>query len=208
MGKSWNNLFSILKKDDGKKLNKKGYIVLIGLVGLLLIIVSNIFQGPSPSQSQIDMNKSPNINTSSNSVPEGDTDEGIAELEKSYEKELAPLLENIKGVSEVEVMVNLGATKEKLYDKNLIIGKQSTTETDKNGGEREIEDYSREQQLVLVRQGDQELPLLIQTKKPDVKGVLVVAKGVDHMEVKQWVVEAVSRVLAVPTHRISVMPKN
>ncbi|WP_028783173.1 stage III sporulation protein AG [Thalassobacillus devorans] len=203
----WQDFFSFLKKEDGKKLNKRGYIVLIGLIGLLLLMVGNIFQKPSPDP--IDMTApSESGAAAETSINNADTTEGIKELEDSYEKELAPLLENIKGVSEVDVMVNLGATKEKLYDKNLIIGKQTTEESDKNGGERSIEDYSREQQLVLVRQGDQELPLLIQTKKPNVKGVLVVAKGVDHMQVKQWVVEAISRVMDVPSHRVSVMPKN
>ncbi|MFG6114380.1 stage III sporulation protein AG [Halobacillus sp. MO56] len=203
----WQDIFSFLKKEDGKKLNKRGYIVLIGLIGLLLLMVGNIFQKPSPDP--IDLAAPTESGAAAEtSINNADTNEGIKELEDSYEKELTPLLENIKGVSEVEVMVNLGATKEKLYDKNLIIGKQTTEESDKNGGERNIEDYSREQQLVLVRQGDQELPLLIQTKKPNVKGVLVVAKGVDHMQVKQWVVEAVSRVMDVPSHRVSVMPKN
>ncbi|SEB12858.1 stage III sporulation protein AG [Thalassobacillus cyri] len=203
----WQDIFSFLKKEDGKKLNKRGYIVLIGLIGLLLLMVGNIFQKPSPDP--IDLAAPSDSGAAAEtSINNADTNEGIKELEDSYEKELTPLLENIKGVSEVEVMVNLGATKEKLYDKNLIIGKQTTQESDKNGGERSIEDYSREQQLVLVRQGDQELPLLIQTKKPNVKGVLVVAKGVDHMQVKQWVVEAVSRVMDVPSHRVSVMPKN
>ncbi|MFG6121341.1 MULTISPECIES: stage III sporulation protein AG [Thalassobacillus] len=203
----WQEIFSFLKKDDGKKLNKRGYIVLVGLIGLLLLMVGNIFQKSSPDP--IDLSTQPDPGAAAETaVHNADTEEGIKDLEESYEKQLTPLIENIKGVSEVEVMINLEATKEKVYDKNLIIGKQTTEESDKNGGERSIEDYSREQQLVLVRQGDQELPLLIQTKKPNVKGVLVVAKGVDHMQVKQWVVEAVSRVMDVPSHRVSVMPKN
>ncbi len=71
-----------------------------------------------------------------------------------------------------------------------------------------VEDENEEQQVVLVRQGDQEVPLLVETRKPEVRGVLVVAKGAEQATVQEWVVQAVSRVLDVPTHRISVMPKN
>ena len=95
-----------------------------------------------------------------------------------------------------------------MFEKNLITGKQITDEKDKNGGNREIEDHTEETEVVLVRQGDQEVPLQVQTKKPTVRGVFVVAKGVDHAEVKKWVVDSTSRILDVPTHRVSVMPKN
>ncbi|MFD1018706.1 stage III sporulation protein AG [Thalassobacillus hwangdonensis] len=205
MGK-WSDLFSSLKNEEGSKLNKKGYVVLVGLIGLLLLLVGNIFQGDPSSGEKVEHGAG---QEESSNIPASKTisGENIGELEGHYEKQLTALLENIKGVSDVELMINLEATKEKVYDKNLIIGQQTTNEEDQNGGERSIEDFSREQQIVLIRQGDQELPLLIQTKKPNVKGVLVVAKGVDHMQVKQWVVEAVSRVLDVPSHRVSVMPK-
>ena len=132
----------------------------------------------------------------------------VNELEQTYKKDLELMLSKIQGVENVEVMINLDSTNVKVYEKNLITGKQLTDEKDKNGGNREIEDHTEETEVVLVRQGDQEVPLLIQTKKPSVRGVLVVATGVDHATVKQWVIESTSRVLNVPTHKVSVMPKN
>jgi len=70
-----------------------------------------------------------------------------------------------------------------------------------------VEDETKETKLVYVRQGDQEVPVLVQTKKPEVRGVFIIAKGVENATVKKWVVESVSKVLDVPTYRISVMPK-
>ncbi|SDK55747.1 stage III sporulation protein AG [Sediminibacillus albus] len=201
-----------LKQGNENKPSKLGYLLILGLVGLLLILVSGIF---SSDNTQKDTMLSVTPDTDANEEQEAflnkkntEKEEPISDLEGSYENQLTALLEKIQGVSEVETMVNLDSTKQKVYEKNLIIGTQTTDETDKNGGERTLEDSTREQEVVLVRQGDKEVPLLIHTKKPDVRGVLIVAKGVDHMQVKQWVVEAVSRVLDVPTHRISVMPKN
>ncbi|WP_053219249.1 stage III sporulation protein AG [Virgibacillus senegalensis] len=204
-----------LKQGDDNKPTKLAYVLIVGLVGLLLIIVSGIFSSSDDGKDNM-LSATPDSNTAKEQETflakkedqTAEKDEEISDLESNYESQLTSLLEKIQGVSEVETMVNLDSTKQKVYEKNLVIGTQTTDETDQNGGERTLEDSTREQEVVLVRQGDKEVPLLVHTKKPDVRGVLVVAKGVDHMQVKQWVVEAVSRVLDVPTHRISVMPKN
>ncbi|SFF54424.1 stage III sporulation protein AG [Halobacillus alkaliphilus] len=206
MNKWWSKLLEPLSSKEGKKINKPKYFIGLGLIGVLIILSSNWFQSNEPvPPSQGETAEKSSISSEANDAPE--LTDSINQLEKGYEKQLKPLLENIEGVSSVDIMINLSATHEKVYDKNLIIGKQTTKETDKNGGEREIEDYSKEQQLVLVRQGDREVPLLTKTTKPEVSGVFVTAKGVDQIQVKGWVVEAVSRVLDVPSHRISVLPK-
>ncbi|RDY70767.1 stage III sporulation protein AG [Halobacillus sp. SY10] len=208
MNKWWNKLTEPLSNKEGRKLNKTKYLIAIGIIGVLIILTSNWFQPsdpPSPALDEGNVQSQSGEGAAAAQTPE--MTDSISQLEKEYEKQLKPLLENIQGVSAVDIMINLSSTHKKVYDKNLIVGKQTTKENDKNGGEREIEDYSREQQLVLVRQGDREVPLLTQTSKPDVSGVFVTAEGVDQMQVKAWVVEAVSRVLDVPTHRISVLPK-
>ncbi|WP_246206610.1 stage III sporulation protein AG [Virgibacillus ihumii] len=199
------------KPEQSDKLSRKsGYIVIIGLIGLLLIIIGNSFSSePEEQQKTIrnipEQTEKPATETFSG---KSKNSSDVSEIEASYEKELTDMLNKINGVSETEVMVNLNSTKIKVYEKNLITGQQTTKETDKQGGTREIEDSSKETQVVLVRQGDKEVPLLIQTKKPEVRGVFIVAEGVDHATVKKWVIDAVSKVLDVPTHRVSVMPKN
>lgn len=200
-----------LKSEDGKKPTKMAYVLLIALFGLLVLIISDVFtKEPAQSQGFVTSEEKVKNNPEQETFLQKDKEDKssiMADVEEHYEKELSKLLESIQGVSSVEVMVNLESTELKVFEKNTTVGKQSTDETDKNGGKRTIEDYTEDKQTVLIRTGDQEMPLLIQTKKPKVSGVLVVAKGVDHMQVKQWIVEAVSRVLDVPTHRISVMPK-
>lgn len=199
-----------LKTENGNKPTKIGYVLILGLVGILVIITSGLLQGETNSREPTgELAQQKTSETEEETFLQKDTKSSdVVEIETQYETDLTELLEKISGVSAVEVMVNLDATNEQIYEKNLIIGTQTTEETDQNGGERNIEDTTEEQQIVIVRQGDDEVPLLIQTKKPEIRGVLVVAKGVEHLETKQWVTEAVSRVLDVPIHRISIMPKN
>ncbi|MFC3039031.1 stage III sporulation protein AG [Virgibacillus xinjiangensis] len=189
---------------------KTGYIVILALAGLMFLIIGNIFSTPEengsangpPEEMQLEQDQleSP----PSDDVP---VTADVDELEQSFKQEMEGMLNKIQGVSEAEVMVNLDSTNINVYEKNLIKGQQTTDENDKNGGTRKVEDTTEESQVVLVRQGDKEVPLLTQTEKPEVRGVFVVAKGADHASVKKWIVEAVSRVLDVPSHRVSVMPK-
>lgn len=209
----FDKVFSLLrlKSEDGKKPTKMAYLLLVALFGLLVLLISDIFTNePDQSQDTNTQQEAVQHNAEQETFLQKDKEDKaslMSDVESYYEKELSKLLDSIQGVSDVEVMVNLESTELKVFQKNTTVGKQTTNETDKNGGQRKIEDSTEDSQTVLIRAGDQEMPLLIQTKKPKVSGVLVVAKGVDHLKVKQWVIEAVSRVLDVPTHRISVMPK-
>ncbi|MDX8046023.1 stage III sporulation protein AG [Gracilibacillus sp. S3-1-1] len=205
-------ILSSLKSKD-KKITKVQYIALFALIAVFILLVSNMFssnqsdnQVPNPSitpEAALDDME----NETWNQAEMAETTSKIGDLEVAYEQDLVKLLEKITDVSDVEVMVNLDATNEQVYEKNLVIGSQVTNESDQNGGSRKVDDETREQSVVIIRQGEQEIPLLVQTKKPQVRGVLVVANGVDNLEVKKWVLEAVSKVLDVPAHRVSVMPK-
>lgn len=203
-------LKKIIQQTDSKGKNKKtNYLIILGLIGILLIIISNTFQSMSEKEEENERIQLIEEETESeNDVQTASSMTEVGDLEVSYENELREMLTKIDGISEVEVMVNLDSTNVKVYEKNLILGQQTTDESDQNGGIRKVEDHTKESQVVLIRQGDQEVPILIQTKKPEVRGVFIVAKGADHPTTKQWIVESTSRVLDVPTHRVSVMPKN
>lgn len=197
------------KNGEGKPPSKKtGYIVILAAVGLLLLVISNLFSASDEPDALPPVEEEIQEEPQENIAEETSATASVEELEESFQDELEGMLNQMQGVSDAEVMVNLGSTKVKVYEKNLIQGQQTTVENDSNGGTREVEDVTEETQVVLVRQGDKEVPLLTQTEKPEVSGVFIVAKGAEDASVEQWIVEAVSRVLDVSTHKVSVMPKD
>ncbi|WP_017472284.1 stage III sporulation protein AG [Amphibacillus jilinensis] len=210
MDNPFKKLLDWLSKQQGSKskFSKSSYLIILACLGVFLLLLNQWFT---------DDNQSIDNGINEHESIEGDetdvflnksSDDPLFELEQVYQDDLANMLEMINGVAEVEVMVNLDATGEQVFEKNLIVGTQTTVETDQGGGTRNIEDLTEEQQIVIIRQGEQEIPLVVQSKKPTVRGVLVVAEGVEQMHLKQSVTEAVSRVLDVPPHRISIMPRS
>lgn len=193
------NLF----KHDAHK-QKWKYIIAILLIGVLLIFVSNIMQPSNQNQFEIEEDEEVTSNQEEN---DDSFVNDVEEMEVHYEKTLQAMLNEITGVSEVDIMINIDSTNVQVYEKDLITGTQTTDELDKSGGERQVEDETKETKIVFVRKGDQEVPVLVQTKKPEVRGVFIIAKGAGNATVKKWIVESVSRVLDVPSYKISVMPK-
>lgn len=196
---------------DEKVSSKNHYLLLAGLAGAAIMIFSNFYATEKETE---------NVNSAflqaSNQAKEtavfgdsGDSQEPntMMEYEELYETQLRDALEQVVGVGNASIMVNLDATSIKIYEKNRVTQSQNTDEVDREGGKRKVEDLSLDEKVVIVRNGEEEKPVLVKTEKPAIRGVLVVAEGADNVQVKKWIVEAVTRVLDVPAHRVSVLPK-
>lgn len=199
------------KADKKKRSSPIQYIAIVLFVGLALMIFSN-FSKYSNNQDSLPVfkdEKKVNVEDVSVFSNKDNDDEPFTmrDYEYAYEKQLRETLEKVVGVSDVAVMINLAETESKVFERNKSFKQQNTDETDREGGKRNVEDITRDDEVVIIRSGDKEEPLIAKTEKPTIRGVLVVANGVENIQVKTWVVEAVSRVLDVPSHRVSVLPK-
>ncbi|MBP3039760.1 stage III sporulation protein AG [Bacillaceae bacterium Marseille-Q3522] len=196
------------KKDGDKKPAKYQYLLLVLLFGAAIMLISNLFSQQEASTVTKQTNQQQDEDVAAfGSSSEGDRNDIIAAYERAYETQLKEALINITGVEDVTVVVNVAATEKKVLEKNLKSQIQTTTEEDQEGGKRKIEDQSIDEQLVIIREGDKEVPIVVETQKPDIDGVLIVAEGADNIQVKKWIIEAVTRALDVPSHRVAVMPK-
>jgi len=129
-------------------------------------------------------------------------------IEENNEPKLAALLEQIRGVSNVQIYATLEdiGDKELAYDQEQSV--RRTEEQDGGGGDRNlIEETSRHTYVILRDAQGREIPLVIRENKPLYRGVVVVADGVENPVVKAQVVEALRSVLGLPYHRISVLPR-
>ncbi|MDQ0213830.1 stage III sporulation protein AG [Oikeobacillus pervagus] len=193
-------------KDDYKSPKKTKWLLIAGLVGIAFMLISNMWTEKNLSTPAVKQ-ETEQIDVETFGAKKEQKPKSIKDYETKYENQLKEALDEIVGVNDVTVIVNVEATEKKILEKNTTTQKQVTKETDKQGGEREIEDQTKEEQLVIIRKGEKESPIVLETRNPEIRGVLVVATGVDNIQVKKWVIEAVTRVLDVPSHRVAVMPK-
>lgn len=131
----------------------------------------------------------------------------MKDYEEFYETSMQSILEQIMGVGEVVVKVNLDSTEEKIYQTNVRTGAQVTEEKDHQGGNRRIDDTTRDEAVVTISNGNGDAPVVVKTLKPTIRGVVVVAEGAENPKVKSWIFDAIQRYLDVPAHRISIVPK-
>ncbi|WP_461611401.1 stage III sporulation protein AG [Cytobacillus kochii] len=198
------------EKDGEKKPGKVQYLMIVLLFGAAIMLISNIFFNNDQSDEVSVLNSESEQAEKEQEVfghSKPQSANSIADYEKAYEAQIKEALDTIVGVDDVSVVVNVDSTEKKVLEKNTTNQGQITDETDREGGKRVVEDQSKEEQVVIIREGEKEVPIVIETKKPDIRGVLIVAKGADNIQVKTWIVEAVSRVLDVPAHKVSVLPK-
>lgn len=195
-------------RSSDKKPNKYQYFLAVVLLGVGIMIAGNMFlSSPEaiPTLGTAENDKQEEVETFGQSKVTGN--EIIDAYENQYETQLKEVLEGIQGVGDVDVAVNVDATEKKILEKNVVVQSQKTTEKDREGGERTVDDQSKDEQLVIIRDGEKEVPIVVETKKPAIRGVIVTAKGADNIEVKKWILESVTKLLDVPIHRVSVMPK-
>lgn len=179
----------------GMEGKNKNYILLVLLILGIILMFSSTFLGSSPK-----------------TAPSQSQPELIAETStRSYEKELAGslqgVLEQIEGISKAEVFINFDTSEESFFAQVHEESSRETTESDSEGGTREINETTYRQDYVLLRDGNgSEKPLLLSENKPRISGILVVAKGLESGPLRLEVIRAIRSLLNLPAHRIAVLP--
>ncbi|MEK3730876.1 MULTISPECIES: stage III sporulation protein AG [Paenibacillus] len=190
-----------------KKVQTLRWLIILGLVGVAIMLFSSFINVKKIDQDNV--SREPPDASVTTSVPT-DADNAAGEfetIEQDFEMRTKAMLEQIVGVGEVDVMVTVESTEELVVHKNIRDTQELTEETDANGGKRHITSYTRDGQIVTYETSGDQAPIVTKRIKPQVRGVLVVAKGAENEVVKGLIVDAVQRGLNVPTYRISVVPR-
>lgn len=131
----------------------------------------------------------------------------VLTYERQMEERLKELLSHVEGVGQVEVMIVLKSSEEKVWrvDRNASYSK--TQETDSSGGTRDIRSQEVTEDTILSGQGGGEGPLLEKEMRPEVSGVVVTASGGGSPAVQAEISAAVEALFDVPSHKIKVLKR-
>ena len=130
---------------------------------------------------------------------------------KSYEKELEKrveeLLGTVEGVGEVDVMITLKSTEEKVFRIDRDQSESSTEETDSSGGSRVVKTADSGETTVLTGSGSGESPVLEKELMPEIEGVGVSAQGGGDVRIQAEISAAMEALFHVPRHKIRVLKR-
>ncbi|WP_379128799.1 stage III sporulation protein AG [Paenibacillus sp. sgz500958] len=182
------------------------WLIILGLLGAAIMLF-NSFVNVKKLDSE-NTGREPPLDQTSQVVmqPELSGSNPFESIELALENRTKEILEKIVGVGTVDIMVTVESTEEIVVQRNLNDTQQLSEESDASGGKRHTTQYTRDGEIVTYTQSGDETPIITKRIKPQVRGVLVVAKGAENKVVRGLIEQAVEKGLNVPIYRISVVP--
>lgn len=155
-----------------------GAVVLCGILLLLISCGDSLFGAGEGGSTD-----------SPSATPAAEERETSGQYKERMENELAELLKKVEGVENVQVMLTLKASNEKVTLKD---------NTNRGNGS--------EEETVLIEDSDRNSsPYVIQEKEPEIEGVVVVCSRGDDSVIKREITEAVGALFQIESHKIKVM---
>ena len=131
-----------------------------------------------------------------------DSNTYISELEGRLEN----ILRKVNGIGEVEAMITLKSSKQKIPLKDVPYTQEGLNEVDGEGGSRVNNSIRKDENTVLVTDEDGSTqPYILQEREPEVEGILVIAEGGDNVMVIKDIIEAAEVLFGIPVHKVKVM---
>lgn len=193
-----NLLNRIIKMSKNPKKLITNLIILL-LCGVLLILVGNITSNLSKKKMS---NNSNTVEVNSNLT----NISPVNNYEETTKKELIDTLSQIDGVGKISVMIYFKGGNHTVPAMNQVDSTTKTEEKDNQGGTRITTEDSKNHSVVLVSQGGDSKPLILEENNPSIGGVAVVAEGAESSVVKERLLNAVKTVFNLPANKVTIMP--
>lgn len=185
---SWENWLEKIGFKGEKKKQAK-LLLLVLMIGLILIILSSF-------NTKDENNNETNVEN----ISSGDF--STFDEEARLEEKLEGVLVNIEGVGNVSVSVTLASGSRTEYAVNASTTVNETEENNSDGSIKNTTQTTSSNDIVF--EGNNESPVVVQKTRAEVQGVLIVAEGGDNSNVCSQIVTAVSALLDIPVHKITV----
>ena len=223
MGEFWEKITGSIDASglEPPKWFRRDNLLILVLLGVLLFIVALPVKKEDPAATDTGMEITEQYNagilTSSGqqNVAQQDTvyvgtqavtADSTEEYAAYLEGKLKKMLESVRGVGEVEVMITLESSEERIVEKDMTAERSQTEEQDSAGGTRTVSSSNTGYQTV-YQEGSQGSPFVVKTITPKVEGVLVVAEGAGKGNMTGEITQVVQALFGVEAHKVKVLEK-
>ncbi|GIO55377.1 stage III sporulation protein AG [Paenibacillus cellulositrophicus] len=190
-----------------KRVHTFRWLIIVGLIGVAIVLFNSFVNVKKLDNENIGREPPAGAESQETFQSSAGQTSDFAAIEETAEGRMKDILEKIVGVGTVDVMVTVDSTEEIVYQRNVKDSQQQSEENDANGGQRHTTQYTRDGEIVTYEQSGTQTPIITKKVKPQIRGVLIVAKGAENEVVRNLIVDAVEKGLNVPDYRISVVPR-
>ena len=197
----WKNrtLRSVLKGNKEK-------VIFLFCSGLLLFVISlpsGKATDPEWKGKTAEVLADVSVNGEDTAVEDAGAKAENSSYEKLLEQRIRELLKNVEGVGEVDVMVVLKASDERIWHVD-----KSSTSTENGAGSGSSRVTREENQSVsTVLDGKSQSPVMEKEVKPEISGVVISADGGGSAVIRAEISGAMEALLGLPANKIKVMKR-
>ena len=135
----------------------------------------------------------------------------VAGADRTYEEQLEArvkkILKTVDGVGQVEVMIVLKSSEEKVLRVDKDSSDSSTEEKDSSGGTRKISSAELKESTILTGSGENTSPIVEKEIRPEIEGIVISAQGGGSPTVKAEISSAMEALFNLPPHKIKVLKR-
>lgn len=197
-------LKSLLPQKEGDESNKRkleNLVVFVVILIITIIVINVIWNGDNKKDNQIttDSNKKLAETNIENNIVQNDNGE-----ETKLVNNLEEILSNINGVGKVKVMVTYSETSKVMPVYNEESSEENTEETDSQGGTRKVTQTDTRKEVIYEESGGDKTLITQSVVSPEIEGAIITAEGANDAITKTNIIQAVSAVTGLATHKIQV----
>ncbi len=134
-----------------------------------------------------------------------------AGADRTYEEQLEArvkkILKTVDGVGQVEVMIVLKSSEEKVLRVDKDSSDSSTEEKDSSGGTRKNTSAQLKESTILTGSGENTSPIVEKEIRPEIEGIVISAQGGGSPTVKAEISSAMEALFNLPPHKIKVLKR-
>ena len=127
--------------------------------------------------------------------------------EAEMERRVREILKHVEGVGEVDVMIVLKSSAERVVHTDGSSSCSITEEQDSNGGTRKIKSQEQEQNTVMVSGSGESAPMIAKELYPEISGIIISAEGGGAPGVQAEISAAMEALFGLPAHKIKVLKR-
>lgn len=187
------------------KMGKDKWLLLLA-AGMMILILTfpSGSEKAAPPQSMI-------LPGAVTQTADGEAVQVAAGADKTYEEELEgrvkKILKTVDGVGQVDVMIVLKSSEEKVLRVDKNTSDSSTDEQDSQGGARKSITAEQQESTILTGSGENTAPIVEKEIRPEIEGIIISAQGGGSPTVKAEISSAMEALFNLPPHKIKVLKR-